>query len=50
MQMSGVDLIQAQDQFIAHQYRFSLWPQEWKAYNLPDPFNWNRTYAISIGI
>ena len=48
MQMSGVDLIQ--DQFIAHQYRFSLWPQEWKAYNLPDPFNWNRTYAISIGI
>ena len=40
MQMSGVDLIQAQDQFSAHQCPFSLWPQKWKAYNLPDPFNW----------
>ncbi len=38
--MSVVDLIDEQDQLKAHQYKFSLWPRAWAAYNLPDPFKW----------
>jgi hypothetical protein len=38
--MSVVDLIEKQDQLIAHRYTFFLWPQKWSAYNLSDQFDW----------
>lgn len=38
--MSVIDLIEEQDQLIAHRYDFFLWPRQWKAYNLSDSFNW----------
>lgn len=38
--MSVIDLIEEQDQLIAHRYEFFLWPRQWEAYNLSDSFNW----------
>ena len=38
--MSVADLIDEQNQLSAHRYTFSLWPQQWMAYNLPDQFHW----------
>ena len=38
--MSVKDLIEEQDQLIAHHYTFFLWPQKWSAYSLSDQFNW----------
>ena len=34
------DLIAAPNRLIGHDYTFVLWPQQWAAYNLSDPFNW----------
>lgn len=38
--MSVHDLIEEQDQLIAHRYEFFLWPRQWAAYNLSHSFNW----------
>ena len=38
--MSVHDLIEEQDQLIAHQLKFFLWPRQWASYNLPYLFNW----------
>ena len=38
--MSVNDLIEQQDLLKAHQWTFSLWPQQWKRYNLHYLFNW----------
>ena len=38
--MSVNDLIEQQDLLKAHQWTFSLWPQQWEAYNLHYLFNW----------
>ena len=34
------DFTQERMQLGAHRYTFSLWPQQWAAYNLPDLFQW----------
>ena len=38
--MSVNDLISEQNKLRAHQYTFSLWPQQWAAYGFQNSFNW----------
>lgn len=38
--MAVNDFIEERMLLGAHRYTFSLWPQQWVAYNLPDLFRW----------
>lgn len=38
--MTVNDFIEERMLLGAHRYTFSLWPQQWVAYNLPDLFHW----------
>ena len=38
--MPVVDVLNKQAQLKIHRWPFTLWPQLWRAYSLPDSFNW----------